>query len=229
MSVIRKYGQSKKLQVLLERYPVARDFLNVWEMLTKPIWTASGVRKRLGISQRELNYYEGRLFDEDEDEKVKSKWRKYSIVDLLAFRVFFNCRNEISARTAKLLFHFVRGFLTQGYNILLYFSRGGECFIVNEIHDPDKHHMFLIPDQVEEYMDKMMHASNPLVVFPLGSLMRGFLSGIATDDFSVDVSKDGVVNYKIGAKKIQLEDLPDPIYKELDRVDDLEHSGKKNG
>lgn len=207
-----------------------KPFLKVHAKLLQANLTASDIRYRLKITQRQLNYLEGILYPKEPDEK--SKWHRYSIIDLLSMMVFKTTADyDLPRETVAVLFAWIKDLLSLDRTLLVNVSKGKEVVIFfdySNIMTITTPHIFTLPEEKNKYLKKVTETESPFIVIHLDSILRDGLKKIATHDFSTDVDeKSNKIIYKIDGEKIRLDDIPDDLYKELNKVNNLTFSNDK--
>lgn len=198
-----------------------KPFLKVHAQMLQTNLTASDIRYRLKITQRQLNYLERILYPKKQDEK--SKWHRYSIIDLLSMIVFkTTVEYELPRETVAVLFAWIKDLLSLDCTLLVNVSKGKEVVIFFDYSNITTPHIFTLPEEKSKYFKKVTKTKSPFIVIHLDSILKDGLKKIATHDFSADVDeKSNKVIFKIDGEKIRLDDIPDDLYKELNKVNNL--------
>jgi len=195
-----------------------KPFLKVHSKLTEATLTASDIRARLHITQRQLNYMESVLYPGTY--KKKATWRRYNIIDLLCIKIVKAIsKPELPGAVIGILFVSMKDWLEGDYTLLIDIAKGREIVIFFDYSNLVVQHIFVLPNEEKAYLEMVKGADDSYTAIYLGSIVRKELTKIATNDFSADIDeKTNKITYKIEDEKIQIDKIPDDLYKKLNKA-----------
>lgn len=206
-----------------------KPLLKVHAKLTEPNLTATDIRARLHITQRQLNYMESVLYPGTC--KKKATWRRYSIIDLLCIKVVKSIvKPELPGAVIGILFVSLKDWLEGDYTLLIDIAKGREIVVFFDHSNLIVQHIFVLPNEEKAYLKMVKSTRESYTAIFLGSILRKELTKIATNDFSADIDeKTNKITYKIEGEKIRIDEIPDNLYKELDKIKNMVKTSDSNG
>lgn len=200
MNILADYLKQNQIEAL--------PLLKVRSELFKKTLTASEVKIRLHIGQRQLNYIEKDLFIKKSGEK--SKWRRYSIADLLMLTFYIVVR-RFGKFAAALLFLWLNKLIKKNYEFLIHISQGKDIILFFDFRNIPRSRLFILPDQEQHYLKRLKTYKYPFAIIQLGQLLKDQLIKIAVSDFSADTDTKKRIIYKIRGEKIEIKDIPNDV------------------
>lgn len=195
-----------------------KPFMKLYAKLQEPNITASDIRTRLKITQRQLNYLEKVLYPRDST--TKAKWHRYSIMDLLSLKLFLDLVElDLPKDMVRVMFFISKELIVGSSSVLIDIAKGKEIIVLHAYHKMGSPTLYTMPQEEELYLTTARNIKKPFIVFHLDSILRDGFKKTAIHDFSADI--DDVTNkitFKIEGEKIRIDEIPDNLYKELNKT-----------
>jgi len=173
--------------------------------LTRRFLTVSDLKKRLGLTKRQLSYWETKGIRREIGTTNKRKWRRFSIADMLSLAIVKTLNMQgVPLDACTSVFRWLQENLQYNAHMILYMTEGDDIFLFVDILS-NTFDVYARSEFMPYNFDDVLHTLlAPQIVVPLLPLLLMVLVKNPMPDFGYRI-KDNKVTFLVDGQEVRFD------------------------